>query len=89
MTDTLDIHPVDAGRLGIDDGARVRVTSARGEVELPARLSTDVTPGELFTTFHDVRARVNDLTSDVRDTSAHTPEYKVTAVAIAPVGGRG
>ena len=88
-TDTLDIHPVDAGRLGIDDGARVRVTSARGEVELPARLSTDVTPGELFTTFHDVRARVNDLTSDVRDTSAHTPEYKVTAVAIAPVGGRG
>ncbi|OGQ26851.1 MAG: formate dehydrogenase subunit alpha, partial [Deltaproteobacteria bacterium RBG_16_71_12] len=88
-TDVLDIHPVDAGRLGIDDGAHVRITSARGEVELPARLTTEVHPGELFTTFHDVKARVNDLTGDVRDTATHTPEYKVTAVALAPVGARG
>lgn len=86
-TDVLEIHPDDARRLGVTDGARVRMSNARGSVELPVRVTDAVHPGELYTTFHDARVRVNDLIGDVRDTGAHTPEYKVTAVALAPVGG--
>ena len=85
-TDVLEIHPDDARRLGVVDGALVRMSNARGAVLLPARVTTVVHPGEVFTTFHDARARVNDLIGDVRDGAVHTPEYKVTAVALAPAG---
>jgi formate dehydrogenase major subunit len=83
-TDVLEIHPDDAKRLGIATGARVRLWSRHGETELPALVTDVVNPGELYTTFHDPKARVNDVTSDGRDGKAGTPEYKVTAVAIAP-----
>jgi formate dehydrogenase major subunit len=43
-----------------------------------------VNPGELYTTFHDPAARVNELTGRGRDSRVSTPEYKVTAVAISP-----
>jgi formate dehydrogenase major subunit len=84
-TDLLEIHPDDAKRLGISSGDRVRVMSRHGETVLPAVVTDVVNPGELYTTFHDPKARVNDLTGHVRDNQVKTPEYKVTAVAIAPV----
>jgi anaerobic selenocysteine-containing dehydrogenase len=42
---TLLIHPDDAARRGIGDGARVRVRSRVGEVSVPAELTGDIMPG--------------------------------------------
>ncbi len=42
---TLLIHPDDAGRLGLVEGAHVRVGNERGEVTLAARLFEGVQPG--------------------------------------------
>src|SRR5258708_15185586 len=42
------IHPADARRLGVDDGARVRVESRRGKLTGYARLTDAGTPAALF-----------------------------------------
>jgi anaerobic selenocysteine-containing dehydrogenase len=42
---TLHIHPEDAERLGVRDGATVRVKGAGGVVSAPAELRDDVRPG--------------------------------------------
>ncbi|MFF9409326.1 molybdopterin oxidoreductase family protein [Streptomyces anandii] len=42
---TVHIHPDDADRLGIADGAPVRVKGAGGEVTAPAEVTADVRPG--------------------------------------------
>jgi anaerobic selenocysteine-containing dehydrogenase len=39
------IHPEDAGRQGIADGQLCRVISAQGVIELPAKVTDEVTPG--------------------------------------------
>jgi anaerobic selenocysteine-containing dehydrogenase len=44
-TAQVDLHPDDAARRGIVDGARVRVWSSLAEVVLNARITTDVRPG--------------------------------------------
>ena len=42
---TLLVHPDDAKRLGLSDGARARVRSRVGEVEAPVRVSDEMMPG--------------------------------------------
>ncbi|AWE49427.1 MULTISPECIES: molybdopterin oxidoreductase family protein [Streptomyces] len=42
---TLHIHPDDAGRLGVRDGAPVRLKGAGGEVTAPAEVTDAVRPG--------------------------------------------
>jgi anaerobic selenocysteine-containing dehydrogenase len=42
---TLQMHPDDAERLGLDDAESVRVTSRVGSVEAPLELSGDLRPG--------------------------------------------
>jgi anaerobic selenocysteine-containing dehydrogenase len=39
------VHPDDAAKRGIDDGATVRVFNAQGEIELPLRVDADLRPG--------------------------------------------
>lgn len=82
-TDTLDMHPYDAGQLGLREGMPVRVRSRYGEAILPLRITDALVPGTLFATFHDPTRGVNRLTSPVRDLLTSAPEYKVTAVRVA------
>ncbi len=42
---TLLVHPQDAGRFGICDGALARVTSAAGAVDVAAEVTEDIRPG--------------------------------------------
>ena len=81
-TDTLQISPDDARRLGIADGEHVRLRSRQGEAELPARVSDGIKPGEVYTTFHSTRVFLNQITTSHRDRYTKTPEYKVTAVTV-------
>ena len=50
--DVLLINPSDAEQHGIVDGDLVCVESPRGKVDVRARLTSDVNPGVLSTTFH-------------------------------------
>jgi formate dehydrogenase major subunit len=83
----LDVHPVDAARLGVADGGPVVVASRRGQVKVPARVTEMVSPGEVFLAFHFPDAPVNQLTSGWTDEVTGCPEYKVTAVRVEAADG--
>ncbi|MFF4008860.1 molybdopterin oxidoreductase family protein [Streptomyces sp. NPDC001717] len=42
---TLQVHPLDAGRLGLTDGGRARITAAGGSLEVPVEISDAVRTG--------------------------------------------
>jgi formate dehydrogenase major subunit len=80
--DVLLMNELDAGDNGIKDGDMVCVSSARGKVDIRARITDEVKPGVMSTTFHFPEIMVNLITSDVHDSEAKCPEYKVVAVKI-------
>jgi len=80
--DVLMIHPSDAANKGIADGDWVCISSARGKIDIKARITDEVRQGILSSTFHFPDVKMNDLTSDVSDSEALCPEYKVVAVNI-------
>jgi predicted molibdopterin-dependent oxidoreductase YjgC len=84
--DELEISPADARERGIETGARVRVASARGAIEMTARVTASAPSGTVFTTFHHPETPVNELTSNVRDRISDCPEYKITAVEVSRAG---
>ncbi len=81
-SDTLDMAPADADRLGLGDGDRIRVRSRHGIAFMPVQLDARVKPGELFATFHAAEVFLNNLTGPHRDRVVMTPEYKVVAVSV-------
>ena len=76
------------GTADINDGDIVRLFSARGEIQVKARITDEVKPGILSTTFHFPDIMVNNITSDVHDSEAMCPEYKVVAVRIRKSKGK-
>ncbi|MCB1279710.1 nitrate reductase [Prosthecobacter sp.] len=76
----VDVNPVDAERLGLCDGASVRVVSKRAELSAKLRVTTCVNPGEVFLPMHD--NRVNQLTHASFDPHSRQPSYKHSAVRI-------
>jgi formate dehydrogenase major subunit len=80
--ETLDINPADAARLGIGDGDLLEVTSRRDTITVPARITGQVAPGELFMAFHFAEVLSNRLTSLHADAVTGCPEYKMIAVAV-------
>jgi formate dehydrogenase major subunit len=82
------IHPKDAEDNRIGDGDFVCLESPRGKVDVRARITDEVKPGVLSTTFHFPDIMVNMITSDVHDSEAMCPEYKVVAVRIRKSKGK-
>jgi formate dehydrogenase major subunit len=87
-SDYLMIHPEDAAENGISDGDYVCLESPRGKVDVKARITDEVKQGILSTTFHFPDIMVNNITSDVHDSEAMCPEYKVVAVRIRKSKGK-
>ncbi|NUO10189.1 MAG: formate dehydrogenase subunit alpha [Candidatus Brocadia sp.] len=81
----VEIHPHDAGLLGIKTGDNVRVTSRRGSLEVKACVTTKSRPGSVFLSFHFPETPTNVLTGPGEDLLALTPEYKVCAVKVESV----
>ena len=81
-SDTLEIHPADARRLGLRTGHRVRVVSARSAIEMPVKVSERVSPGQLFASFHFPESDLNSLLSSSADEASKCPEYKVSTVRL-------
>jgi formate dehydrogenase major subunit len=82
--DLLEIHPVDAEDRGINNGDLVSLTSRAGETSLKAKISERMQPGVVYTTFHHMFTGANVVTTEFSDWATGCPEYKVTAVQVAP-----
>lgn len=86
--DVLLINPSDAAKHFIEDGDMVCVSSARGKIDIKAKITDEVKPGVLSSTFHFPEIRMNDITSSVSDSEAKCPEYKVVACNIRKSKGK-
>jgi ferredoxin-nitrate reductase len=90
----VELHPDDAGALGIEEGELVRLDSARGAIEAPARL-TDIRRGTVFVPFHYGAWRhegktpraANELTVTAWDPVSKQPFFKLGAVRASRAGG--
>jgi formate dehydrogenase major subunit len=80
--DVLMINPADAAKHLINDGDMVCVESPRGKVDVKAKITDEVKPGILSSTFHFPDVMLNNITSSISDSEALCPEFKVVACNI-------
>jgi ferredoxin-nitrate reductase len=86
----VEVNPEDAAALTVAEGELLQVSSRRGTVQLPARLSNGVPPGIAFIPFHwgDLFAEgnaANYLTISAIGRVAKQPELKYCAVNLEKV----
>ena len=81
-----EISAEDASALGLDEGDLARLVSRRGALEARARITDRVYPGLVWMALHFAEQKVNWLTHDVGDSLIGTPEFKVSAVRVEPIG---
>lgn len=79
----VELNPRDAERLGLAEGARVRISSRRGSLEARVHLR-DIKEGVVWMPFHFAESASNLLTNDALDPICGTPEYKACAVRLEP-----
>jgi len=82
------LAPAELRRLGIGPGARIRVTTRRGSIELKARSDSAVAPGMVFIPFCYAEAAANVLTNPQLDPFGKIPEYKFCAAKVEPLDRR-
>jgi formate dehydrogenase alpha subunit len=78
----VEMNPLDARTLGLNDGDRVRVISRRGEVTAHVKITPASPPGVVSMTFHFAESPTNILTNPAVDPVAKIPELKVCAVRV-------
>jgi ferredoxin-nitrate reductase len=84
----LEINPIDAALRGINEGDPVVITSARGQVQVTASLSTDIKTGVVFLPMHWGKilnrdfGRTNNLTRTLVDPKSKEPDFKFSAVQV-------
>jgi assimilatory nitrate reductase catalytic subunit len=84
----VEIHPEDAARAGIAEGALARVITAQGEAVAIARVTDRQRPGGLFMPMHFTEAfapqgRSNPLIGSAVDPRSGQPEFKHTPARVS------
>jgi assimilatory nitrate reductase catalytic subunit len=78
-----EIHPQQARRHGLNDGAQVTVRTRRGSATFTTKITTDIRPDTVFVPFHwPGECSANRLTNDALDPVSRMPEFKVCAARI-------
>jgi formate dehydrogenase alpha subunit len=77
-----EVNPIDAEKLGLVTGSKVRVSSRRGTADTLVKVTNRVLPGVIWMSFHYNATPTNALTSHHLDPVTGTGEYKVAAVKI-------
>ena len=77
-----EMNPKDLAKLGIADGAMVRLTTRRNSIRLAVRAGRRTQPGGVFIPFHYREAAANLLTNDALDPKGKIPEFKFCAVRV-------
>jgi formate dehydrogenase alpha subunit len=80
---TVELHPNDAARLGLETGDWVDVSSRRGAITARLMVTGRSPEGVVFIPFHFAEAAANTLTDGRLDRRAKIPDYKVCAVRVA------
>lgn len=82
----LEINPADAAKLQLENGMHIKVSSRRGSVQVPVKITDHVMAGNVFLTFHfPEQVNTNVLTNDVADAKSGVSPYKYTAVRLDPM----
>ena len=81
----VELHPDDAERMQIRTGDKVRLTTRRGEIVLPASINQRGVPApmQVFVPFFDESILINEITLDSFDPMSKEPDYKKCAVNVA------
>ena len=87
---TLEIAPADAARLGIAAGDPVAVANGEGRFVLPAAITPEQRPGDVFAAIHWTEVAgsagtVNRLVGGARDSVSGQPAFKHGRVRIARI----
>ena len=79
-----ELHPKDASRLGVKTGDKVKLTSRRGTIVMPASVNERGLPteGQVFVPFFDESMLINELTLDSFCPISREPDYKKCAVKV-------
>ncbi len=80
--ETVDMHPDDAAKLGVESGEIVEVASRRGAVRVKVKVTEQVAPGLVFMSFHFIDVPTNVLTLNEFDPISGTAEFKACAVKV-------
>ena len=81
-----EIHPDDADQMELKDGQTITISSRRGSVEVPVKITERSPHGTVFMSFaFPELTQTNRLTSDAFDFITETPEFKACAVRIDPI----
>ena len=84
----IDMSSEQASALGVTEGDTVKVTSRRGSINMPVRLTAGLRKGLVFMAIHSPDdVDVNILTLDAWDPKSGTAEFKATAVRIEALTG--
>ena len=83
--ETADISPIDAKKLGIAHGEKVRLSTRRGKVVVKANVTDQIPKGMVWMAFHFRENCANWLTNPVYDPISQTAEYKACAVRMEKV----
>ncbi|MFJ6540949.1 molybdopterin oxidoreductase family protein [Streptomyces sp. NPDC091385] len=79
----VELHPDLATGLGVRDGDLLTVTSRRGTVTAPSRVTSAIRSDTVFMPFHwPGEGRANLLTNPALDPVSRMPEFKVCAVRV-------
>jgi assimilatory nitrate reductase catalytic subunit len=89
----VEVHPTDANRVGLSDGAFAQVATRFGSGILKVLVSETQPPGTLFAPIHwseanSCAARVGDLVAPRTDPHSGQPDAKATPASIAPADFR-
>lgn len=81
-----EIHPLLAKKLNIADGQKVKVSTRRGEIILPASVVKTIRPDTVFIPYHwPGKKSANQLTNRKLDPISKIPEFKVCSCRIEPL----
>jgi formate dehydrogenase (coenzyme F420) alpha subunit len=84
-TGWIEINTEDAEALGIKDQEMVKAITRRGEIEVPAKVTSEIMKGVMFMPFYFVECVVNMLINNVLDPIAKIPEFKACAIKIEKI----
>jgi len=76
------MHPDDARKEGLKNGAKIRLFNQRGEITSTIRLDEGVTRGEIFAPFHFRETPVNKLTRAELDPDSKIAPFKLSACGV-------
>jgi len=76
------MNAVNAGKLNLQNGDKVKVISRRGEVQTTLKISDEVLQNELFIPFHYSETPVNKLTRSELDPYSKIPPFKLSACRV-------